>query len=322
MGPRTDAYKHKIKSNAIFFKIILGVVTGFVIGHQQAMSVYELSPLPSTTLAPNRPAPNKNEDGWNSIDVFYGSTDHSVSLLPPGKKWFSQVRQDEVVLKMLSNGKGSGIQGGFFVDLASNDATSISNSYILERDYHWTGLCIEPNPTYWYGLTHYRPNCQLVAAVVGAQRMDQVDFLFETGAFGGIIGTQFDNGPIKKGKSKVQYTVTLLEILERYNAPKVIDYLSLDVEGAEEFIMQHFPLQNYKIRILTVERPSDGLREILKSHGYEYLMKLSTWGETLWAHQDYIKDFDMEHLQEFEAVAQKKAKDEAKALKARQQQQG
>jgi hypothetical protein len=266
-----------------------------------------MSSLPSTpTPTPTSPSAS-SQDGWNSIDVFYGSTDHAVSLLPKDQKWFSQVRQEEAVLKMLSKGLSDGekYQGGFFVDLASNDATHLSNTYILERDYHWKGLCIEPNPTYWHGLTHYRPNCQLVAAVVGAQRMDKIDFLFTAGDHGGIVGTGFDNGgALKKGKSKVEYTVTLLEILERYDAPKVIDYLSLDVEGAEEFIMQNFPLSTYKIRVITIERPRDGLRKILAEHKYQQVMLLSGWGETLWVHQDYIKDFDAKEMHEFDAKVQ------------------
>ena len=34
-------------------------------------------------------------------------------------------------------------QRGYFVDLAANHATFISNSFTLERDLGWNGLCIE-----------------------------------------------------------------------------------------------------------------------------------------------------------------------------------
>jgi hypothetical protein len=33
---------------------------------------------------------------------------------------------------------------GFFVDLAAYDAVAYSNSYVLERDYGWSGICVEP----------------------------------------------------------------------------------------------------------------------------------------------------------------------------------
>lgn len=65
--------------------------------------------------------------------------------------------------------------------------------------------------------------------------MEEVEFSVKTtgwAAFGGIKGADFDNKPDDNDKDfKKYYTVTLQEILERTNAPSVIDYLSLDVEG-------------------------------------------------------------------------------------------
>ena len=37
-------------------------------------------------------------------------------------------------------------QGGYFVDLAANQALTLFNTFILEQRYHWTGPCIEANP--------------------------------------------------------------------------------------------------------------------------------------------------------------------------------
>ena len=322
MTPAAAAFskrKPNNKSSSVSLKMILVFVAGFMLGNWHGRSMPDEltssgSSLLSTTTATSSAS---SQDGWNSIDVFYGSTDHVVSLLPKDQIWFSQTRQEEAILKMLSKGvSGNKYKGGFFVDLASNDATVFSNTYILERDYHWKGICIEANPVYWYNLSHYRPSCQLVAAVVGDHRKDKVDF-FYAGDHGGLVGKEFDNGLKFKSKSRVEYTVTLLEILERYHAPKVIDYLSLDVEGAEELIMQHFPLSNYKIRAMTIERPKDGLRKILEKHGYQQVMRLSRWGETLWTHHDYIKDFDMDQMQEFDAKVQR---EKEKALQAQQQQ--
>jgi hypothetical protein len=336
MTPAAAAFSKRKpnKSRSVSLKMILVFVAGYVLGNWHGRSLPDeltvsSSNLLSTSTTSTQASAfssivSQKEDGWNSITVFYGSTDYVVSLLPKDQIWFSQARQEEAILRLLSS-KGSSAsaaenkyKGGFFVDLAANDATLFSNTYILERDYNWKGLCIEPNPLYWYNLTHYRPNCQLVGAVVGAQRMEKIDFLFSAGDHGGIVGDKFDNRN-KKRKTHVEYTVTLLEILERHNTPKVIDYLSLDVEGAEEFIMQNFPLANYKIRAMTIERPKDGLRKILEQHGYQQVMRLSRWGETLWAHQEFLKDFDTDPMQEFDAKVQR---EKAKALFQAQQQKG
>ena len=40
---------------------------------------------------------------------------------------------------------------------------------------------------------------------------------------------------------------------------------------------------------MTVERPNNDLRSLFKSHGYEYIQDLSSWGETFWAHESVIQ---------------------------------
>ena len=259
--------------------VVLGAVffAGVMIGRMLEKSESFYDPMPTHhDFAGTRPLAQKTplsrpivegDDGWKTMNVFYGSTQQFESSLQSEQRFFSQARQDEIVLKMLRNKTN-----GYFVDLAANDAAFLSNSYALERHYGWKGLCIEANPTYWYNLTHARKNCDIIGAVVGQNRMDQVDFRFQMDR-GGIVGEGFDNGPSWKSSSKKEYTVTLSEIFRKFHVPRVIDYLSLDVEGAEEFIMSNFPLDDYRIRILTVERPSIKLRDSLTNHGYVEIIR-------------------------------------------------
>ena len=104
-----------------------------------------------------------------------------------------------------------------------------------------------------------------------------------TGPFGGIVGKEFNN---KKQKDAVpRYTASLLTILKKFNAPKVIDYLSLDVEGAEEFIMKGFPFHRpYTFKVISIERPKEELQKKLKHAGYKLVTEFKK-GDTLWAHR-------------------------------------
>jgi hypothetical protein len=43
---------------------------------------------------------------------------------------------------------------------------------------------------------------------------------------------------------------------------------------------------------MTIERPDTTLTQTLESHGYQQLRRLTSWGETLWAHQSAIDDDD------------------------------
>ena len=257
---------------------------------------FEVSRCPDSTTqitAPMTTRASTHPRGWMSIDVFYGDSKHLNDTLDRDRVWFSQAHQDQAI-----NALFRGKKNGFFVDLAANDATTLSNTYSLEQQLGWTGLCIEPNPIYWSNLT-YR-DCKVIAAVVGKERMQEIRFRFDAGDHGGIAGDGFDNGPRFKASSTPRYTVTLLEIFQRYNVPNHIDYLSLDVEGAEEFIMSTFPLDKYTISVLTVERPTAGLRDIFAKHGYERIMRLSRWGETLWAHESMIPSLDIEAVKAFD----------------------
>jgi hypothetical protein len=229
-----------------------------------------------------------NNDGWSTIHVFTGNNaSHIVeassisSQYYEQTRWFSQVRQDEVVSRLLRYKRG-----GYFIDLAANDAVRISNTYALERDYAWQGLCIEPNPVYWSGLA-YR-SCDVVAGVVGESRMEPVQFKFpnRAGPQGGIVGARFDNKEASSyGEDQTRFTVRLDEILKRFGAPSIIDYLSLDIEGAEEYVMREFPFDRYTIHVLTVERPDEALSSLLVQNGYKVLKQLKKWGETVWIHE-------------------------------------
>eukprot|EP00946_MAST-07B_sp_MAST-7B-sp1_P001432 g1432.t1 len=209
---------------------------------------------------------------WKTISVWVRPSD----VIPKGPKFHSQVGQDKTVVKAFS-----GKRGGFYVDLAANDPVALSNTLALERDYGWSGICIEANPQYWPRLAHRQ--CQVFGTLVGENDYDQLDVaLNQRGVYGGIVGTQFDNK--RKTSEPKRRSVSLESILVRASAPSVIDYFSLDVEGAEEFIMKGFPFPKYRFNVLTVERPSARLQQILKDNSYVYVRDHGSFGDQMWHH--------------------------------------
>lgn len=48
--------------------------------------------------------------------------------------------------------------------------------------------------------------------------------------------------------------VSLTDLLLAHNAPRVIDYLSLDIEGAEEAALSTFDFHAFKFLVLSIER--------------------------------------------------------------------
>jgi hypothetical protein len=328
LGPRvTTPRKRGVTSSASTQTVIVfcfGLIVGWLgatsLSYQRYITTTCSLPGTKTTssgppISPKTPAQPKtdfasthhhqhssNDDGWHSIDIFVGQYGSDSRNYSDSTEWVAQARQDEAIFTLLHNKSN-----GFFVDLAANDAILLSNTYSLERHHGWNGICIEPNQHYWENLTHYRQNCRIVGAVVGSERNQPVHFYYKAGDHGGIAGTGFDNGPKFIKDSRLAYTVTLHEILQRHRASMgddldtqfTIDYLSLDVEGAEAFILEGFPIDEYSIHLLTVERPKEALRTLLEAHGFEQIQRLSRWGETLWAHKDFRSQLDLSRLEEF-----------------------
>ena len=253
------------------------------------------------TIISTKPAPYYEEDvaagvekfkkervnGWHPIHVYHGEVelDNNASIS------YSQVQQDEIILKLMAKLRqlDNSQQGGdsdthFFIDLAANDSKYLSNTLRLENN-GWDGLCIKPNPSYWYNLAHR--SCTVVAAFVGGvEDKVPVQARLDNGVFGGIVGETMDNTKETSNGGTIvsRYTVSLLSVFRKFHVPKSIDYLSLDVEGAESLVMMDFPFDAYVFKFMTVERPKPELVELLETNGYVFVGKIVHWGETVWMH--------------------------------------
>ena len=94
-----------------------------------------------------------------------------------------------------------------------------------------------------------------------------------------------DSGSSSGGVQQVtRTTVTLQDILRMFSAPKVIEYLSLDIEGAEHIVLENFPFDEYTFLSLSVERPKDSLVAQLKENGYVYLKDHGPHGDQFYIH--------------------------------------
>jgi hypothetical protein len=213
------------------------------------------------------------KSGWAIAAVYVGDqTDSSLNT-----RWTSQVGQDRTVTTLF-NGK----RNGFFVDLAANDAVTLSNTLTLEQEYGWNGICVEANPQYYEKL--YLRRCQLVQAAVGMMDNEKVRFSFKS-TLGGIVGENFDNK--EANQTKAFSTVSLETMFRNLSVPKIIDYMSLDIEGAEEWVFETFPWHSYTILVLTVERPKWKLIKALNANEYRYICDHGGFGDQLWLHPTF-----------------------------------
>jgi FkbM family methyltransferase len=165
----------------------------------------------------------------------------------------SQLNQDLFVL-ILKNFKTNGI----FVEFGVCDGIFLSNSFILEKKYNWSGVVCEPLKSFQTKLSQNR-NCSIDHRAVYSSSNLTVEFREISGneELSGI-GSSFleDNHEIIRNENYISYnveTISLTDLLNDYNIPVSIDFISIDTEGSEFDILSNFNFDKYDVDIFTVE---------------------------------------------------------------------
>jgi FkbM family methyltransferase len=190
---------------------------------------------------------------------------------------------------------------GYFIEIGSANGIDINNTYLLEKRYEWSGICVEANPDLFEQLKINRSSTCLNLCLDGTE--GEVDFILND-IHGGIVDIDADN---KKSKDfsdlriKRLKTTTLAHVLQEYNAPNIIDYLSIDVEGAETRILQNFPFDQYIFCCITIERPSIFLNSLLVDSGY-ILVKVIPGLDSFYIHKSFQKNYVKNQNQLFEKL--------------------
>jgi len=197
----------------------------------------------------------------------------------------SQLGQDYWVYGEVFNEK----KDGYFLDIGAHDGISINNTYLLESRYKWSGLCIEANPITFANLKKNR-HATCLNICLDAEE-GEVDFILR-GTLGGIVGPGFDNQEITAKTNHIieLKTKPLMQVLKEQQAPDIIDYMSIDVEGAEERILGAFDFNTYLFRCITIERPTLSLKDILNRNSYILIKEIPDL-DCFYVHESFIKDY-------------------------------
>jgi len=189
---------------------------------------------------------------------------------------YSQLNQDLEVLKFYNNKIG-----GFFIEIGASDGIELSNTYLLEKKYNWTGICVEPIPNRFKLLCKNRPNSVCCDNAVYKKSGKSVifDIANNYDLLSGISSRIDSHHKIEVECNKTQIivkTISFNDLLEKYKAPLFIEYLSLDTEGSELEILKSVNLKKYIFGLIDVEHNymeprRTQIRELLTSNGYEFI---------------------------------------------------
>lgn len=164
--------------------------------------------------------------------------------------WYSQLGQDQWVIRTLK-----GKENGTFLDIGAYDGKYHSNTLALENDFGWTGWLIEALRAHANRAQCMR-HAQVVNVAVGPDENQRAFYVAEQ--WSGLrdfirpnllAGHQEHHNPLT-----VIHTTPLAKLLRNLHVPPVIDYLSIDVEGAEYPILKsYFMDPPVRFRCMTIE---------------------------------------------------------------------
>jgi FkbM family methyltransferase len=209
--------------------------------------------------------------GWLQRHPDYPSTAPNAKPI----RGFSQLGQDLWVLEQ-TNQK----TGGYFVEFGACDGVFLSNTYLLEKSFSWTGICAEPNRELFHRLIKNR-NCLCLQECIFSESGKTLPFLAagELGTLQEFVASDSHGATRARAlaESYAVSTISLNDLLEKALAPPIIDYLSVDTEGSEYEILRTFDFKRWIVRCWTIEHnyteSRDKIAELMTSHGYQRIAK-------------------------------------------------
>ena len=196
----------------------------------------------------------------------------------------SQILQDLFVLHTV-NCKPT----GFFVEFGATNGITLSNTHILEVKFGWKGILAEPARC-WTAALRANRKCEVDSRCVWTATGEKLPFLETSDAELSTVDTfanRLDVHTTTRATNE-RYdveTVSLTDLLLAHNAPRQIDYLSVDTEGSEYPILLHFDFEAFDVKVITVEhnyveKDRDQIQRLLNSKGYlRVFEKFSQWDD-------------------------------------------
>ena len=166
--------------------------------------------------------------------------------------------------------------GGFFVEFGAMDGVSGSNTLLLEREFGWRGILAEPNPI-WHAELERGRTARIDHRCVFKASGDRVAFAATKHRGLATIADYVaaDGHAQSRAEHEVLQieTVSLNDLLASHDAPRTIDYVSIDTEGSEFAILEAFDFSRWDVRLFSIEhnltaREKD-IDRLMQSRGYE-----------------------------------------------------
>ena len=168
---------------------------------------------------------------------------------------------------------------GYFVDVGANAPQDGSQTWELERQ-GWTGVLIEPQPDLAERLRGARRAEVFGVACSTPENAGKKLPLYLAGIQSSLEPDFYVAGVQRSGMCEVEI-MTLDQVLRDANAPRPLDFVSIDVEGHDVDVLLGFDLAHWQPRLLLIEDVVQSLRlhRHIVSRGYRWVRRtgINSW---------------------------------------------
>ena len=168
-----------------------------------------------------------------------------------------------------------GRRQGVFLECRAADRERLSNSLFFELHRNWTGILIEANPLFHRALLSKNRNAYVVRSCLSTTLKPQT-VEFKLADLGGGIYSKMHNATVRQfhldNKPSIDIQCFPLTSITAALGIQHVDYLSLDVEGAELDILSTVDWTQLSVDVMTLEYRKNTdklkqLRSLLTSNG-------------------------------------------------------
>jgi FkbM family methyltransferase len=184
-------------------------------------------------------------------------------------------------------------ENGFFIELGAYNGIDQSNTAFFEFYKSWTGILIEPSYDEYIKCVDNRKNSVVLncACVSNDYKDEFIQGDFNNGPMSSINGSRVNGAKITRIKAR-----TLENILDEHSNNKIIDLLSLDVEGYELNVLKGLNLKKYRPTYLLIEIYNNQYSDIcnfLSENNYKLHSNFTNYNNIdnpIWdgSHNDYL----------------------------------
>jgi FkbM family methyltransferase len=158
---------------------------------------------------------------------------------------------------------------GVFIEAGACDGILNSNTFLLEKNYEWTGLLVEPVSEYYLQLDKNRGVATANVAISQVNNK-QTDFLITANKDLSTIKGYEDNDYHSENRKDYNIQKVLTKTLDQLIVENLqnfeIDFLSLDTEGSELDIIKSLNFLKHRINVICVEHNLTINRNLIHNH--------------------------------------------------------